>query len=95
MSKKIKINIIAITIIVSIFACGYAVGRDKAEDKVWHDNRTTQTVVVKSGDTLWDIAEEYKPNNVYILEYIDDIKQLNGITNSTIHEGDTILVYVY
>lgn len=94
MSKKIKINVIVITIIVSIFACGYAIGRDKAENKVWHDNRTTQTVVVKSGDTLWDIAEQYKPDNIDIREYIYDIKTLNNIS-STIHEGDTILVYVY
>ena len=95
MSKKFKINIIVITIIISIFACGYAIGRDKATKETWQSNRHTQTIIVKKGDTLWNIAEEYKPNNVYILEYIDDIKQLNGITNSTIHEGDTILVYVY
>lgn len=94
MRKKLMAVAIIVTFILSIFACGYAVGRDKAENKVWHDNRTTQTVIIKSGDTLWDIAEQYKPDNIDIREYIYDIKTLNNIS-STIHEGDTILVYVY
>ena len=94
MRKKLMVVTIIATFILSIFACGYAVGRDKAENKVWHDNRTTQTVIVKSGDTLWDIAEQYKPDNIDIREYIYDVKTLNNIS-STIHEGDTILVYVY
>lgn len=99
MNKKLKTNLMAISIITilvtSIFLCGYAIGKNKAIDEVWHNNRSVKAVTVHYGDTLWSIAKEYKPNNVYILEYIEDIKQLNKITNSTIHGGDTILVYVY
>ena len=98
MNKQFKTNLIAISIITilitSIFLCGYAIGKNKTQKDLWYNNRTTQVITVHYGDTLWSIAEEYKPNDVYILEYIEDIKQLNNIT-SDIHGGDTILVYVY
>lgn len=96
--KKFKTNIIAITIIttiiITIFTIGYIIGKNKATNEIWENNRHTETVVVKSGDTLWGIAEEYKPKEIYILEYIEEIKKLNNI-DSDIHGGDTILVYVY
>ena len=96
--KKFKTNIIAITIIttiiITIFTIGYIIGKNKAIDEIWENNRRTETVVVKSDDTLWGIAQEYKPKEIYILEYIEEIKKLNNI-DSDIHGGDTILVYVY
>lgn len=98
MNKQLKTNLMAIAVVAilvtSIFLCGYAIGKNKAEKDLWYNNRTTQVITVHYGDTLWSIAEEYKPDDVYILEYIEDIKQLNNIT-SDIHGGDTILVYVY
>ena len=97
--KKFKTNIIAITIITTIiiiiFTIGYIIGKNKATNEIWENNRHTETIVVKSGDTLWSIAEEYKPNNVDVREYIHDIKKLNKMSDSAIHGGDTILVYIY
>ena len=98
MSKQLKTNIIAITIIttivITIFTIGYTIGKKQTTEEIWENNRHTKTVVVKGDDTLWDIAEEYKPNGIYILEYIEDIKTLNNIDNN-IYAGDIILVYVY
>ena len=99
MNKQFKTNLIAISIIAifitSIFLCGYSIGKNKAQKDLWYNNRTTQVITVHYGDTLWSIAEEYKPDNVDVREYIHDIKKLNKMSDSTIHGGDTILVYVY
>ena len=98
MNKQLKTNIITITIIttivITIFTIGYTIGKKQATEEIWENNRRTETVVVKGDDTLWDIAQEYKPKEIYILEYIEEIKKLNNI-DSDIHGGDTILVYVY
>ena len=51
----------------------------------WEDGRNAvlieETYVVKSGDTIWGIAEEYLAKNTgtrrYILEYKSGIEELN------------------
>ena len=42
---------------------------------------------VKAGDTLWGIAEEYKPRGVDIREYIYNIKKINALETSEIYSG--------
>ena len=98
MNKQLKTNIITITIIttivITIFTIGYIIGKKQAAEEIWENNRHTETIVVKSGDTLWGIAKEHCPDNVYILEYIEEIKTLNNI-DGNIYAGDKILVYIY
>ena len=52
--------------------------------------------VVKSGDTLWNIAENYCPDDMDIREYIYEIKEINNISsNEYIHPRDCIELPVY
>lgn len=58
-----------------------------------------ETYVVKAGDTLWDIAEEYVAKNTatrrYILEYKSGIEELNPWLlerKGMIYPGDEIKV---
>lgn len=39
------------------------------------------TYLVEPGETLWEIAEEYCPENMDICEYLYEIEQLNDITS--------------
>jgi len=41
--------------------------------------------VIKSGDTLWDLAQEHHTT-------VDALKQQNGLTDSTIYAGKTLLI---
>lgn len=93
--KIITAIMVGVAIASTIFATGFTAGKDKAADEIWHNNRTVKAVTICQGDTLWSIAEKYKPNNIYMPEYIYDIKELNNMDNSNIHIGDTILVYIY
>lgn len=69
----------------------------------WGDGKNAvlveETYVVKAGDTLWDIAEEYVTKNTgtrrYILEYKSGIEELNPWLmerKGEIYPGDEIKV---
>ncbi len=48
-----------------------------------------ETVTVERGDTLWDLAKEYS-NGTDIHVYIERIKVMNDMSDSTIYEGDVL-----
>ena len=50
---------------------------------------------VEAGDTLWNIAEEYKPSADSTKSYIKEICKLNKIKSDDIHAGDYIVVAYY
>ena len=47
------------------------------------------------GDTLWNIAEEYKPDSMAYSEYIDTLYKLNDGLTAEIYPGQAILIPVY
>lgn len=55
-------------------------------------NETSYTVSI--GETLWDIAEEYCPNDMDCREYIYEVKKLNNMETSELVAGQTITVLV-
>ncbi|NLK86867.1 MAG: LysM peptidoglycan-binding domain-containing protein [Clostridiaceae bacterium] len=48
-----------------------------------------ETITVKRGDTLWDLAEEYS-DSTDIRAYIRKIKKINDMSDSSIYEGDLL-----
>jgi LysM repeat protein len=52
----------------------------------------TPTVDVIKGDTLWSIANEYAPAKVSVSSYVRKIKELNGLKNSIIQEGQLLML---
>lgn len=53
-----------------------------------------QKYYVKSGDTLWDIAEEYRYEET-ITEYIEDVCRINHLKFDNIVEGQMIIIPFY
>ena len=49
------------------------------------------TVTVKSGDTLWTIAQEYNKSGD-IRKLIVKIKKVNGLESSIIYAGDQLVI---
>jgi LysM repeat protein len=49
-------------------------------------------VDVEKGDTLWSIANQYAPNNVSIQSYIHNLKKVNGLKESSIQEGQMLVL---
>lgn len=46
-------------------------------------------VTVRNGDTLWDIANDYR-KNCDIRKYIYKIREINNLKDSIIYEGDIL-----
>ncbi len=54
------------------------------------------SVEIKKGDTLWSIASEYMSEEYDDLnEYIEEIKDSNGMLTDEIHAGNYIIVPYY
>ncbi len=50
---------------------------------------------VCKGDTLWNIAKEYKKDNQDIRDYIYEVKEINNMTDSCLYEGQFINILYY
>ena len=48
------------------------------------------TITVKSGDTLWSIADEYCENKRDIRDMICRIKQVNSLSSADLYVGQTL-----
>lgn len=57
-----------------------------------HVQKEQTIVVVKSGDTLWEIAASHKPKGQDTRIYIAAIKRLNGLSSGSIQAGDTLVL---
>lgn len=54
------------------------------------------SIEIKKGDTLWSIASEYMSEEYKDLnEYIEEIKDTNGMLSDDIHAGNYIIVPYY
>lgn len=53
--------------------------------------REYRTIIVKKGDTLWDIASEYS-KGYDIRKYIYEIKKANNLPDSSIYMGQELKI---
>ncbi len=68
------------------FAMG---GQKEVQIKTYYE-----CVEVHKGDTLWEIAEEYKMDGEKTEHMMDAIMELNGMKNTNIRSGESIIVPV-
>ncbi|SCJ80955.1 cell division suppressor protein YneA [uncultured Eubacterium sp.] len=52
-------------------------------------------VKIESGDTLWDIASEYAPDNMDLRQVVYEICDLNEISADQLEAGQKIIIPVY
>lgn len=59
------------------------------------DNTIYETVYVKSGDSVWHIAEKYTTDGKDIREVIYEIRKINKLdNNASVYPGQTLKVPV-
>lgn len=79
--------IVAFTVIISSSLKTNARENDNNNQKIY------ESISIKSGDTLWSIANEYKPEEISYKEYIKELKKINSLTSDNIHTGNYLLIY--
>lgn len=67
----------------------------KANEKFETGDRIYSSILIEEGDTLWDIAKEYKPAEISVTNYIQSIKKINGLNSDSIHSGNYLIIYYY
>lgn len=80
--RRFYLFVIMVTIVISFSALAAAVnGADTCDKYI--------SVVVKSGDTLWDLAKEYRSSGD-LRQYIREVEKINNLKDSLIYEGDVL-----
>ena len=78
--KRALSLLVVILLTVSVFGVCNAFGETKVK---------TETVVVKSGSTLWSIASDIDSNKD-IRELVYEIQEMNGIVGNNVYAGQVI-----
>lgn len=54
--------------------------------------RTNLTVVIAPGQTLWDLAERYAPEDRDLVDWADEIARFNGVDAQAIQPGTPLVI---
>ena len=88
--SKLRFTFFLTTLIVfSIFLIGSFFGFFDASSM---DERTYTIVTVQYGDTLWDLAKKYGPQDEDCRQVVYQICKLNNVTPETLWAGHEIII---
>ena len=99
MTKRYRISnrfrftvFVVLTIILLTTAINFALGLNTAASLTIQDY---MDVEVKSGDTLWNIAQDYMPDDMDTRKAVFQLCSLNDISADQLYAGMTIQVPIY
>lgn len=88
MSLILTIMLVLIIVLSNSLKTNATENRDRS-------NRIYTSILIEEGDTLWSIAQEYKPADVSTQDYIDTLKSINVMKSDNIHSGNYLMIYYY
>ena len=95
--KKLSLFIAAVTIIISLSSIIIVHASDNINHKLPQNNKYYTSIDIQNNDTLWNLAEQYSGSHstAEINKYVREVKQLNGLDNDCIYQGQHLIVYYY
>lgn len=96
--KAMHIIIFAIVFIMVLFGTTISVyatySRQEVTEVTQQEYKYVKSILIESGDTLWSIAERFADKEHYdnCFEYIEEIKQINGLKSDRIQAGKHLMV---
>lgn len=94
--QKRVIFITLVTIVSLIILLGSSIHALASSNDNHPVNKYYTSITVEDGDTLWDIADEYISGyNVDKADYVNEISELNNLSDGNIHAGQSIVVAYY
>jgi len=82
-SQRMKLYTL-LTVLLLLFSCSLAPLADDGKNEV--------TVTVDSGDTLWDLCAEYKPEDMDLRLFIDKVMYENDLNSSALSIGQELMI---
>ena len=90
--------LIGIVTIFLIFTCCVLFGNilSSAQDSTTQrSSYSYESITIKTGDTLWSIAEEYMTDQFdTVPEYVAELKRVNSLVSDDIQSGSKLIVSV-
>ena len=90
-SRKFRKNTFVLLTMALILCLGTLAmgGEEDVQTKTYYE-----CVQVQKGDSIWEIAEEYKMDGANTEQMVDEIMAVNGMKNTNIRAGESIIVPV-
>lgn len=94
-SRMCLIGVVFAAFLAALIAAGTLSHADDSLKEKKH--KYYSSYEIQQGDSLWSIAEEYMDREFYnsIQDYIDEVKDINGISKDMIHEGCYLIIPYY
>lgn len=92
--RRVLTILVLVSIILFSGICAYhGVSESKAACPM---SISVASIEVTGNDTLWSIAKEnFNPEHGTFRDYIQEIKECNGLMSDTIHAGSSLLIPIY
>lgn len=93
-------NLIVAVLMILAFLSGFfghtLLNAHAEEEPVVSKTRYYTSIQLKSGDSLWEIADRYSDGSSYsTAEYLKELKEMNGLKGESIHAGEFLTVFYY
>ena len=90
--NRIKFTVLLVAVILMAgMVGGMMLGSYDAEGT---SKTTYEMITVQYGDTLWEIAENYKPANKDVRNFMYEICDYNNISAGEIYQGQNLMIPV-
>ena len=94
-NRRTAVAVLAI-LFVCIFFTGVNLLHSQAQEKASPYHKYYTSIQIQEGASLWSIAESYKIHSgKSTAEYVHDLRQMNSLSDDTIHAGNYLTVYYY
>ncbi len=80
---------LTLSLSVSSFLSNAKTERQKTMTKCY------KSILIESGDTLWAIAAEYKAPDTRTIDFVEELKIMNGLPNDCITAGNFLIIPYY
>ena len=97
MKKNFLILVMTICLIVTCTISMSGFRSNAKDDSTAVSYKYYKSITVANNDTLWSIAETYMDKEHYdsITDYIEEVKDMNALTDDVIHYGEYLIIPYY
>lgn len=92
---KKMLAFLALFILVNVLFFGYSLNNVLAKDSRPEYQRYYKSVMIRPGDSLWGLAEEYSGGKMSLEDYVQELRAMNRLSSDTIHSGQYLTVLYF